>query len=416
MKLSGILLICLAAAAFASDRIGHPFAPLSMEDQQEGSALVQGNNAFAIDLFGEVCSSGENSNVFFSPLSISAALGMTYAGAEGETATEMAEVLHFSRSPEITSNQFRHLTWSLEEGNTQDTGTDSGEPLTLAISNGLWVQNGFPLLDSFVSELVSCYNAQVENLDFAGDSEGSRETINSWVAQSTMEKILDLIPSGILSADTRVVLTNAVYFKASWQHPFNASVTSDGRFLLENGTSVTVPMMSQERLFSYAGEEQWSAVSMDYAGNTARMIIILPEIEMDEFEETFTAELLQEITGSLRSQNILLTMPGFEFTESISLSDILRNMGMELAFSVSADFSGITGSRDLFISEVLHKAFVKVDEEGTEAAAATAVVMNLLSIPEPPVEMNINKPFIFLIMDNSTDAILFMGRVMDPSV
>lgn len=155
---------------------------------------------------------------------------------------------------------------------------------------------------------------------------------------------------------------------------------------------------------------------MDYAGNTARMIIILPEIEMDEFEETFTAELLQEITGSLRSQNILLTMPGFEFTESISLSDILRNMGMELAFSVSADFSGITGSRDLFISEVLHKAFVKVDEEGTEAAAATAVVMNLLSIPEPPVEMNINKPFIFLIMDNSTDAILFMGRVMDPSV
>lgn len=413
MKLPVILMICVVVTALASDRIGHPFAPVSEEDLQGGSSLVQGNNEFALDLFNEICSTGE-SNVFFSPLSISAALGMTYAGAEGETASEMADVLHFSRSPEIIAREFHHLTESLESAATSER--DSGEPFTLAISNGLWVQNGFSLLDSFVSELTTCYSAKVENLDFQNDSEGSRETINSWVAESTMDRILDLIPTGVLGADTRVVLTNAVYFKASWQHQFNAHLTADGRFILENGSAVTVPMMSQEEHFSYGAADQWEAVSMNYAGGSASMLIILPAGSMDDFVNSFDEDLLNEVNESMTSQNVLLTMPGFEFTEAISLSDILKDMGMATAFSGAAVFSGMTGNRDLFISDVLHKAFVKVDEEGTEAAAATAVVMNLLCVPEPPVEMNINKPFVFLIVDNTTDAILFMGRVMDPSV
>ncbi len=374
--------------------------------------LVRGNNEFAMDLYSAVCEMNDDDNIFFSPYSISMVLGMTYNGASGSTAFEMASVLHFDLPVEALNREFQLVTEMLNLG---DLSMERGDPFTLAISNGLWVQNGYELLNSFVTAVTGYYSASVENLDFAGDAEGSREVINSWVAESTMDKILDLIPRGVLGADTRVVLTNAVYFKASWRHPFDAHATSDGRFILPNGSAVVVPMMTNTEHYGYAFTEEWSAVALDYAGGDAGMLIIMPSGDMEEFQEDFNAETLDAIGTSMTSRNVHLTMPGFEFTRSMPLGAILISLGMESAFGPDANFSGFTGNPDLYISEVLHKAFVKVDEEGTEAAAATAVVMNMLSMPETPIEMNINRPFIFIIQDNPTGSIVFMGRMMDPT-
>jgi serpin B len=282
------------------------------------------------------------------------------------------------------------------------------------VSNGLWVQNGFNLLDSFVSDIREAYSASVENLDFTGNTEGSRETINSWVAENTLNRILNLIPQGILDADTRLVLTNAVYFKASWENPFNEYSTSSREFKLTDGTVANIPMMTQTERFNYSSTNEYSAVELGYAGGSAAMLIVVPDGDFHRFEQDLNAEYLEGIRNGLSYESIKLSMPLFEFTQSMQLGDILKLMGMESAFDDRADFSGITGSRDLRISSVVHKAFVKVDEAGTEAAAATAVVMTLRAMPEAAVEMNINRPFIFFILDNETGSIVFMGRVMNP--
>lgn len=386
----------------------------SISDERAADILVRGNNEFALDLYAEISDIPGSENIFFSPYSISSALGMTYSGARGQTAVDMAEALHFTLPADGINRAFHSITETLNSGSLH--GAESGEPFTLAISNGLWVQNGFELLDHFVTEITRYYSASVENLDFSNDAEGSREIINDWVAESTMDKILNLIPSGALGADTRVVLTNAVYFKASWRHPFNEHATADSRFMLTDGSAVSVPMMTQTEHFDYVSTEGCSAVELGYAGGSASMLIILPDGDMQEFQHNFNADMLETIRRGLSSRNIHLSMPRFEFSESIGLSDILSSLGMESAFGSNADFSGFTGNRDLYISEVLHKAFVKVDEEGTEAAAATAVIMNLLCMPETPLEMNIDRPFVFLILDRTTGSIIFMGRVMDPSI
>lgn len=387
---------------------------MPITDEAAALSLVSGNNEFAMDLYSVVCETQDTENIFFSPYSISMALGMTCNGARGNTFLEMASVLHFNLPIDAVNRGFKSVTETLNSG--QLYGMSTGDPFTLAISNGLWVENGYELLTDFVSAVTEYYGASVENLDFRGDSEGSREIINSRVAESTMDKILDLIPPGVLGADTRVVLTNAVYFKASWSHPFDKHATSEGRFILSDNSTVVVPMMTNTEHYRYASTDDWSAVNLDYSGGDASMLIILPQGDMREFQEGFDSELLQEVRSSLSTHNVQLTMPGFEFTRSMPLSEILASMGMESAFGANANFSGFTGNPDLYISEILHKAYVKVDEEGTEAAAATAIVMNMLSMPEPPIEMDINRPFVFIIQDNLTGSIVFMGRVMNPSI
>ena len=408
LLLTNVFLLVIATGCFAGDYLSVP-----MSDEQAAMVLVRGNNEFALDLYGEVCSADDTGNVFFSPYSISAALGMTYCGARGETAASMADVLHFSLPAGLVNTGFHRISETLRSGSSVDQ--ESGDGFTLAVSNGLWVQNGYSLLDQYTAAVTSAYEASVENLDFAGDSEGSRNTINSWVSQNTMNRIMNLIPPGVLSADTRLVLTNAVYFKASWIHSFDEYATSEGRFTLADGSVVVVPMMRQTEFFSYGSSNNWSAVSMGYAGGSANMLIILPEGDINEFQEGFDSSMLERIRESLSRQNVQLSMPKFEFTQSMPLSEILIALGMEPAFGQDADFSGITGNRELFITEVMHKAFVKVDETGTEAAAATGVVMAMECIPPTPVEMHINRPFIFLIQDESTGSIVFMGRVMNPA-
>ena len=373
--------------------------------------LVQSNNQFALEFYNEVISKSDDGNIFFSPYSISSALGMTYLGAREETASEMAAVLHFNLPLEMLGKAFQSITEELNSSNMSDMET--GDPFNLAISNNLWVEDSFNLLFTYKTAVSLFFNASVESLNFIGDPESSRETINNWVAENTMQKILNLIPEGMINAETRLVLTNAVYFKASWQHPFRESATARADFHLSDESVIQVPMMSQTEHFNYASDSDWQAISLNYAGSNSAMLIVLPE-NISEFEENFDLSTLQNINLSLNSENIRLSMPKFEFSQSMSLNDILQSMGMEAAFYTNADFSGITGQQDLYISDVVHKAFVKVDEEGTEAAAATAVVMNLLSMPEEPVIVDINKPFLFFIQDNETGSVIFMGKVMNP--
>lgn len=407
--LKGILVLsAFCAGCVAGETVRPP-----MEDGELVTELARGNSLFALNLFRAVSAEAGNDNVFLSPYSISMALGMAYTGAAGGTADDMASVLGFPGPPADVARGFLMLTGAMNEQRPMETET--GDPLVLSVSNGLWVQRDFPLLPEYTGLVTENFQAAVENLDFSGDAEGSRELINGHVAQATMDRILNLIPPGLLSGETRLVITNAVYFKGSWRHPFDPRSTAEQRFLLENGTAVTVPMMTQTEHFDYGESDEWRAVSMAYAGGGARMLLIMPEGTMQDFMEGFDTEVLETVRTGLTRRNVHLTMPLFEFTRGMPLGDVLVAMGMGSAFGERADFSGITGRRDLYISQVVHKAFVKVDEEGTEAAAATAVVMNLVSMPEPPVELLLNRPFIFLIEDTSTGSILFMGRVMDPA-
>ncbi|MCK5130859.1 MAG: serpin family protein [Candidatus Sabulitectum sp.] len=408
---TNVLVLTITSGCSAGESL---VVPVIVSDEQAVSTLVRGNNEFALALYEEVCDMQESDNIFFSPYSISTALGMTYSGARGETALDMAETLHFTLSVSGINRAFHSITETISSGRLPMV--ESGEPFTLSISNGLWVQDGFSLLDEYVAEVTRYYSASVRNLDFSNDTEGSREIINDWVSESTMDKILNLIPRGVLSADTRVVLTNAVYFKASWRHPFDEHATSRENFSLTDGSVISVPMMTQTEHFNYASTDGCSAVELYYAGGNASMLILLPGGDIQEFQQSFDADMLETIRTSLSSANVHLSMPRFEFTRSIGLSDILSSLGMESAFGSGADFRGFTGNLDLFISDVLHKAYVKVDEKGTEAAAATAMVMSLTAMPERPVEMNINRPFLFLILDRTTGSIVFMGRIMDPSV
>jgi len=409
--LKKLVIIVTIILGVVSISFGEGESMVRITEDDATDILVESNNQFALEFYNEVLAITDEGNVFFSPYSISSALGMTYLGARAETASEMAAVLRFNLPLEMLGKAFQSITEDLNSSNM--SGMETGDPFNLAISNNLWVQNNFNLLFTYTTAASLFFNASVESLDFTGDPEGSRETINNWVAENTMDKILDLIPEGVLSAETRLVLTNAVYFKASWQHPFYESSTTRADFHLIDGSITEVPMMNQTREFRYANTEEWAAVSLDYAGGNATMLIILPE-NISRFEENLNISNLQTINESLSSQNLRLTMPKFEFSQSMSLNDILQSMGMEAAFNNDADFSGITGQRDLYISDVIHKAFVKVDEEGTEAAAATAVVMSLQYIPEPPAELNLNRPFLFFIQDSETGSVIFMGKVVNP--
>ncbi|MBN2187622.1 MAG: serpin family protein, partial [Dehalococcoidia bacterium] len=276
-------------------------------------------------------------------------------------------------------------------------------------------QEGYEFLSEFLDVLAENYGAGLRPLDFASAPEESRITINDWVSDQTEGRIEDLIPQGLINALTRLVLTNAIYFNAAWQYPFEEAATVDGTFHVLGGGEVTVPMMRQTESFSYAEGDGYQAVELPYDGRELSMVILLPEAgQFNDFEDSLDVRQVEAIVKDLESGRVALTMPKFEFESSFGLKESLAAMGMPVAFSGGADFSGMTGNRDLFIADVVHKAFVSVDEAGTEAAAATAVIMQLTAMPEEPVEVTIDRPFIFLIRDIETGAILFVGRVANP--
>ncbi len=383
-------------------------------DKGDMEALVKGNNAFAFNLYHRLAQKADN--LFFSPYSISEALAMTYAGARGETEKAMARALNFTLPQDRLHPAFNSLDLQLKQRGQGAKGKD-GKGFRLNIVNALWGQKGFTFLPAFLDTLAQNYGAGLRLVDFINHTEQSRVTINNWVSEQTEDRIKDLIPAGALDEMTRLVLTNAIYFNAAWQYPFDKDATADAPFHLLDGKDVTVPMMRQTGSFSYTEGEGYQAVELPYDGRELSMVIILPRGgQFSSFEEKLDVDRVQKIIGQMAARQVALTMPKFTYESSFGLKGALSDLGMGMAFDPSsADFSGMDGRRDLFIQDALHKAFVAVDEAGTEAAAATAVIVGLTSVPQPPVEMKVDSPFIFLIRDIPTGGIIFVGRVLNPA-
>jgi serpin B len=415
--LIGALVLGLAACAqpVAGEVIQSEKQRVTSPDVSEAelTTLVNGNSACAFDLYQALRE--EDGNLFYSPYSISLALVMTYAGARGDTAQQMADTLHFTLLPERLHPAFNSLDLELGQRGQGAQGKDA-QGFRLNIVNAIWGQKDYQFLDSFLDLLAENYGAGLRILDFINAPEESRITINNWVSDQTEGRIEDLIPQGLIDALTRLVLTNAIYFNAAWQHPFSEDVTKDAPFHLLNEGEVSVPMMSQTELFGYTEGEVYQAVELPYDGGELSMVVLLPRAgQFGVFEDSLDAQRVEGIIEELEYKQVALTIPKFEFESSFSLKKILSTLGMPVAFSGGADFSGMTGNRDLFIADVIHKAFVSVDEAGTEAAAATAVVMPMAMPPEEPVKVTIDRPFVFMIRDIETNAILFVGRIVDPS-
>ena len=399
-----------ASARSAKQRATEPDVP-----DADTAALVGGSQAFAFDLYRAL--SQQEGNLFCSPYSISLALAMAYAGARGGTEQEMADTLHFTLPENRLHPAFNGLDLELASRGEGAEGKDEAG-FRLNIVNAIWGQEDYAFLAEFLDVLAENYGAGLRLLDFREASEAARVTINDWVAEQTEGRIEDLIPQGGIDATTRLVLTNAIYFNAAWQEPFGESATRDEPFYLLDGEAVSVPMMHQTQEFGYTAGDGYQAVELHYDGWELSMVIVLPdEGAFESFEELLNADMVNLAVERLERRELVLAIPKFEFDSDFSLSEALQTLGMPTAFSSAADFSGMTGGRDLFISDVIHKAFVSVDEEGTEAAAATAVVMAELAAPveeEEPLKVTIDRPFVFLIRDIETGTVLFIGRVLNP--
>jgi serpin B len=362
-------------------------------------------NAFAFDLYAALREA--DGNLQFSPYSISTALAMTYAGARGETADEMAAVLHFTLPADELHPAYKALAEQLIAGGEQ-AGYD------LFVANALWGQKGEEFRRAFLRLIEDNYGGGLHELDFAREAEAARQTINAWVEKQTREKIVDLLQPGDVTADTLLVLTNAIYFKAKWLFQFDPHQTHEQPFTLETGKQIQTPLMQQTGEFKYAQADDMQVLELPYTGNDLSMIVLLPGKagELSALEKTLTAERFETWLSAMKPCEVAVTLPRFKTTCRFSLADTLGAMGMRLAFTSAADFSGITDGV-FFISKVIHKAFVEVNEEGTEAAAATAVTMIKASVQPPPV-FRADHPFVFVIRDNRSGAILFIGRVMNP--
>ena len=377
------------------------------------AALVSGNSTFAFNLYQQL-TQGNSGNIFYSPYSISTALAMTYAGANGDTATQMAKALDFTLPQAQLHPAFDDLALQLASRGQGASGTN-GKSFALNIANALWCEKTYNFLPDFLNTLGQNYGAGVNLLDFVNSPEPSRVTINNWVSNETNNKINNLIPAGAIAPQTRLVLTNAIYFDAAWQNPFSADKTQNGTFNLLDGSTVSVPMMNNEASYGYTQGTGYQAVELPYSGGQVAMDIIMPDAgNFTTFESGMTAGSVSAIISNLQTKSINLTMPKFNFDSSFSLNSALSALGTPIAFSNQADFSGMTGNKDLTIADVVHKAYVAVDEQGTEAAAATGVVMSAMAVMNQN-NVTIDQPFIFMIRDIQTGAILFVGRVLNPA-
>ena len=412
--LIGLAVILFAGVATAAVLFLFPYQPNQPPRTDDTGSTQQGikdvanaNNKFAFDLYFQLDKS-ESGNLFYSPYSISAALAMTYEGAKGQTADEMKSVFHFSESNILRPN-FAAIYNDINKG---------AKDYELKTGNALWVQQDFPFLTDYKNRVEKYFGGKAANLDFINESEKSRQTINSFIGEQTNNKIKNLIPTGFLNTMTRLVLTNAIYFKGTWQWEFDTSNTRDGDFKITPTNIVKTPMMnmdSDKASLKYADSGDLQILELPYKGDEISMLVLLPSENLDAIETALTSEKLNEYKSKMKETKLdSISLPKFEFDTKYFMKDTLSALGMPTAFSKSADFSGMTGKKDLFISFVIHQAYVKVDEKGTEAAAATAVGMQTTSIG-PRTYFRADHPFIFIIQDKDTGNILFLGRVVDPT-
>ncbi|WP_342770418.1 MULTISPECIES: serpin family protein [unclassified Methanoculleus] len=391
--------------------------PTGEETAESAGNVTAGNNQFAFDLYDRLANDPAYAgrNLFFSPYSISSALAITYEGARGTTADEIRSVLHLPENDTLRREEFSAIDAVLNRADAN---------YTLRTANALWAEETYSFLPEYTTAAARWYGANVTNLDFKGSPEASRETINRWVEEQTEDKIRDLLPAGSIDTMTRLVITNAIYFKGTWVKQFDVNETRDEEFRVAPNRTVTVPMMQrtdEDAIYGYAETDTFQVLEMPYAhgnGTELSMLVLLPKDDnLTAAEESLDAKALTDLRESLVSQEVEVFFPKFRLETDYSLPGVLAAMGMPTAFGGAADFSGMDGTNMLFVSEGVHKAFVDVNEEGTEAAAATGVVMDLKSAPvgdSTPV-FKADHPFVFLIVEEDSGTVLFIGRVTNPA-
>jgi len=419
-KLATLLSVVLAfsacsPAASPGGDVGLARAEVPRSSADPGDAMHAGAalDAFGLDLYRAVATG--HTNVVFSPASITLALAMARAGARGQTAAEMDAVMHAVASDD-------HAGWlnALDQALSARSGTfkdESGQdlPVALRIANAPFAQQGMPLEKAYLEALAARYGGGLRLVDYVAQTEKARALINGWVDAQTEHRIPELLVPGVLTPETRLALVNAIYLKAPWQTPFSADATKAGTFTRADGSTVQVPLMATTASLRYASGEGWRAVEIPYIGGSLAMTVILPD-NLAGFEQTLTADAFAAITGALTEAQVALAFPKFGIETKAELGPILAALGMPSAFDDRADFSGITTAEQLVISNVIHQANIDVDEKGTEAAAATAVVMRATAMPAEPVAFRADRPFLFALRDVPTGAVLFLGRVGDPSI
>jgi serpin B len=372
------------------------------------SRIAPAMNAFTTASYKQLM--GGDGNLILSPFNIATALSMALAGARGQTAEQIQSVLHLHYD-----STYHAALGALLAGLTQSGNTGGNE---LHSANGLWAQKGFAIQPAFENTLANNYHAPLTPLDFIANPEAARTQINRWTEEHTKEKIKNLFPAGSLDAQTRLVLTSAIYFYGKWQDPFVSSRTQPAPFTLPAGAATQANFMNQTSHFGYAETPSAQILEMRYAGTGIAFDVLLPKIPtgLPEVEKSLTPEDLTGWLGNLTTQNVQVSLPKFRAESAFSLSKALSDMGMPTAFTNQADFSGIDPKHGLAISAVVHKAFVDVSEQGTEAAAATGIAVHAtaMRMPEPAVVFRADHPFLFLIRDTRTGVMLFIGRLMNP--
>jgi serpin B len=402
--------------------------------------VVNANNQFSVDLYSKINQETED-NIFFSPWSISTAVAMAYEGAREDTASEIQDVFYFPEEDSLRRSSYASMLNTLNK---------AGGEYKLSTANAIWLQEDYPFLDTYKDTINNYYLGEVKNLDFVNNPSGASSKINNWVSRNTNNKIPKIVSPGMFNSLTRAVLTNAIYFKGKWEHQFDKKDTKPEDFTLESGDKIKVPMMrltDEELDFNYAESDGVQILEMPYKGDKISMLVLLPRTEMSErlkdqieyqyqleygplgkekaeiftsnmthLESILSEEKLQEWRGKLRPQSVYIYMPKYKFETTYSLTDYLKDMGMSIPFTLgAANFSGMDGTDLLYIDEVLHKAYIDVYEEGTEAAAATAIMIGCMAAGPSFIEFRADHPFIFIIQETETGNILFMGKVNDPS-
>jgi serpin B len=390
--------------------MGYVWSPA--EDISSTTSLVEANNKFAFDIYQVL--KKEEGNIFFSPFSIATALTMTLTGARGNTELEMQKVLHLTEivnKKENISQKYKLLCDYINSFQQK-------EGILLSVANSLWLQKEFDVEQSFQQILRNMYASEIFLVDFQRETENARLTINKWVEQKTQDKIKDLLSPGSINPLVRLILVNAIYFKGKWYSEFDKNLTKEDDFFLPDGEKVKVNMMTKKETCKYAENDELQVLELEYKTSNISMVLFLPRQRngLSMLESKLNMETMQSLLNSMRMKEIKVFLPRFTFTSQFSLSSVLKTIGMQDAFDpMKADFTGISKSDKLFIFDVLHKAFVEVNEEGTEAAAATGVIVGITCVPAEPVVFRADHPFLFAIRERTAGSILFIGRVYHPA-
>ncbi len=405
---------CAPAASLGGD-LGLARAAVARASADPGDAARAGAavDAFGLDLY-RVIAAGQT-NLVFSPASITLALAMTRAGARGATASEMDAVMHGAAADD-------HAGWlnaldqalATRSGTFQDEGGEDAQ-ITLRIANAPFAQQGMPLEKPYLEALAERFGVGLRLVDYETQTEQARALINGWVDTQTEHRIPELLVQGVLTRATRLALVNAIFLKAPWETPFSVDATTGGTFTRADGSAVQVPFMATTTSLPYASGSGWRAAEIPYVGGSLALMVIVPD-DLAAFESSLAANSFAAITGALSDTEVALALPKFGIETKTDLASTLAALGMPSAFDDRADFSGITTAEPLQISDVIHQANIDVDEKGTEAAAATAVVIRATGMPAEPVTLRVDRPFLFAVRDVPTGTILFLGRVGDPSI